>query len=36
VKSNGRFYTPDDFVIGTDVDLYGKNIHIYNCDIYTR
>ena len=36
LKSNGRFYTPDDFVVGEDVDIYGKSIHIYNCDIYTR
>ena len=36
LKSNGRFFTPDDFRVGETVDIYGKNIHFHNCDIYTR
>lgn len=27
---------PDDFRVGDVVEVYGRNVYIYNCDEYTR
>ena len=33
---SGVFLSPDDFVVGGDTLVFGKNIRIYDCDEYTR
>ena len=33
---SGRFIVPEDFHVGEDILIYGKNIHISTCDEYTR
>lgn len=35
-KPDGTLFTAQDFIVGTDVMIYGKVIHIYDCDQYTR
>ena len=29
-------FMPDDFAIGIDVGIYGRQIRLYDCDDYTR
>ena len=36
LKSDGTPYVPDDFCIGADTGIYGRQIRIYDCDDYTR
>jgi hypothetical protein len=33
---SGLLITPEDFSIGKAINIYGKNIHITDCDEYTR
>jgi hypothetical protein len=33
---SGLLVTPDDFVVGGTIDIYGKTIHLTDCDDYTR
>ena len=33
---SGTPFMPDDFTIGADTGIYGRQIRIYNCDDYTR
>jgi len=35
-KSSSEFYTPKDFNIGINVQLYAKTIRIVDCDEFTR
>jgi len=35
-KSSNEFYTPKDFNIGQNVQLYAKTIRIVDCDEFTR
>lgn len=30
--NSGQFLTPENFKIGQDVMIFGKNIHLYDCD----
>ena len=36
LKHDGNAYMPDDFSIGCDTGIYGRQIRIYDCDQYTR
>ena len=36
IKPDGNPYMPDDFAIGCDSGIYGRQIRIYGCDDYTR
>ena len=36
LKQSGEPFMPDDFTIGADTGIYGRQIRIYNCDDYTR
>lgn len=33
---SGLLVTPDDFKVGGTIDIYGKTIHLTDCDDYTR
>jgi hypothetical protein len=33
---SGLLVTPDDFVVGESIVIYGNTIHITDCDDYTR
>ena len=35
-KEDGTLFKFSDFKVGTDVLIYGKYVHIYDCDDYTR
>lgn len=34
--NSGKFFTIDDFKVGENVVIYGKNIKISGCDQYTK
>ena len=36
LKPDGTPFVPDDFCIGCDTGIYGRQIRIYDCDDYTR
>lgn len=36
LKADGNPFMPDDFDIGADTGLYGRQVRIYDCDDYTR
>ena len=36
LKPDGCPFQPDDFCIGADTGIYGRQIRIYDCDDYTR
>lgn len=36
IKPDGTPFTPDDFSIGVDTGIYGRQIRIYGIDEYTR
>lgn len=36
LKADGTPFVPDDFCIGADTGVYGRQIRIYNTDEYTR
>ena len=36
LKPDGTPFVPDDFSIGCDTGVYGRQIRIYDCDDYTR
>ena len=36
LKPDGTPFVPDDFCIGADTGIYGRQIRIYDCDDYTR
>ena len=36
LKPDGCPFLPDDFCIGADTGIYGRQIRIYDCDDYTR
>ncbi len=35
-EKNGLHIGIEDFKVRGDVEIFGKNIHLYDCDIYTR
>ena len=36
LKPDGYPFMPDDFTIGSDTQIFGRVIRIFNCDDYTR
>lgn len=36
LRKDNKFYTVQDFRVGSDIDIYGKSIFLNNCDVYTR
>ena len=36
IKPDGTPFLPDDFCIGGDTGIYGRQIRVYDCDDYTR
>lgn len=36
LKSDGTPFMPEDFSIGADTSIYGRQIRILDCDTYTR
>ncbi|KAL8270213.1 hypothetical protein Esti_005888 [Eimeria stiedai] len=35
-QSRSEFYLAEDFIVGKDIDVYGRSFHIYDCDAFTR
>ena len=35
-NGSGKFLTAYDFRVGESIDIYGRNIYLYNCDVFTR
>ena len=35
-KEDGSFFTPEDFVVGDVVTMYGRAIYLVDCDSFTR
>lgn len=36
LRKDTKFYTANDFRVGSEIDIYGKSIFLNNCDVYTR